>query len=75
MHPSIASAQSDTLREWANIWEREALVGDNPRHNDAALQLRKAAIAVEKVFKKVVVEDMGLQAYREPTVVTEVKGG
>jgi len=75
MHPSVAQAQTDTLRDWANTWEREALVGDNPRHNDAALQLRKAAIAVEKVFKKEVVEDLGLQAYREPTVVMEVKDG
>ncbi len=75
MHPSIAVAQSERLREWADIWEREALVGSNPRHNDAALQLRLAAIAVEKVFKKEVSEDVGLQAYREPTVVMEVKEG
>ena len=75
MHKSNAIAQAGTAREWADIWEREALMGSAEYYNDVALYLRKAASAMDRAFRPDAVENLGLQAYKPAEPVTDTKDG
>ena len=72
MHPSIVANYVDRLREWADMWEQDATFDEPPRRSEVAMHLRRAAAAMNLSIGKEEI-DPGLQAYPEPTVVTEVK--
>lgn len=75
MHPSLIAAQTFTLREWADIWEQDALMGSPEGYDEVVVCLRKAKYAMDKVMDPKAVEDLGIQAYAKPQPILDVKEG
>lgn len=51
MRPEIAKAQADTLKEWADQWNRDALVSpDQEGYGEVAFLLRRTATAIAKAI-------------------------
>jgi hypothetical protein len=48
MQPSLARARATTLREWADQYRRDAMVGPPSGFEEAAFSLERAARAVER---------------------------
>jgi hypothetical protein len=64
MHPSTAKAQAHTIREWAEIWEREALTGAAEGYAEVTFLMRRSAAAIERA--------MGLPVERDVVQHTEM---
>ena len=75
MHKSVMQAQAHTLKDWADLLERESYVGDTTGYSDVIVALRKAAFNIQKYLDPDVKEDLGLQQLPEPTVALEVRDG
>ena len=49
MQRDVARSQALTLREWADVWERESRVGGALGFAEVAFRLRNAATQIERV--------------------------
>ncbi len=75
MHPSLIVAQATTLKEWADIWERDGHMGTPFLNDDVVVYLRKAKHAMDLVVNPHALEDLGLQAYKVAEPIMGVKDG
>jgi hypothetical protein len=66
-------AQSRTLAEWAELWERESFVGDSTGYSSVVVALRKASYNIAKVVDPNAKQNLGLHELPEPEVVMEVR--
>ena len=49
-HPDISRSQAATLREWADIWERDARSGGGEGASEVAFLLARVASKIERAL-------------------------
>jgi hypothetical protein len=75
MHKEVALAQSSTILEWADVWERDASMENSEGYASVAFYLFKAATAMQRVWDKDAPEINGVTVLPNPEATVDTKDG